>query len=101
MRDPLPAAGDEVLEVGLGIGLVDHLLDVGAGGEGLLVAGQHDRADRRVGLEIVERRGQFGDQRRVQRVERLRPVQGDDADRAAPLDEDVLVARLIAHLLPL
>ena len=69
-----------------------HLLDVGAGGEGLVVAGQHDRADRLVGFEFVDRRGELADQRRVQRVQRLRAVERDDADRPSALDEDVLVA---------
>ena len=36
---------------GVGEGLVLHLLDVGAGGEGLFRAGEHDRADGGIGLE--------------------------------------------------
>src|SRR5205085_6274969 len=65
--------------------------DVGAGREGLFIAGQHDRADRRIGFEIVERRADLGDEGGVQRVERLRPVEGDDADRAAPLEQNIAV----------
>ena len=61
--------------VGLHVALAGHLLDVGAGRERLLAAGQDDRGDRRIAFEIVERRAKFGDQRRVQRVQRLRPVQ--------------------------
>ena len=82
LRDPLPAAGDEVLGISLNVGLSGHLLDVGAGGEGPLVAGQDDRADRRIGFELVERGVEVADQRGVEGVERLRPVEGDDADRA-------------------
>ena len=91
MRDALPAARDEVFLIGLHVGLLGHLLDVGAGREGLFIAGQHDRADRRIGFEIVERRADLGDEGGVQRVERLRPVQRNDADRAAPLEQDVCV----------
>ena len=54
LRDPLPAAGDEVFEIDLGIGLAGHLLDIGAGGKGLVVAGQNDRAYRVIGFELVE-----------------------------------------------
>ena len=41
-----------------------HLLDVGAGGEGLLRAGQDDAADAVIGLEGVERGDQLGDELR-------------------------------------
>ena len=51
LPDPLPAAGDEVFEVDFGIGLARHLLDIGAGGEGLVVAGQNDGADRVIAFE--------------------------------------------------
>ena len=61
-------------------GGVGHLLDVGAGGEGLLAAGDHDATD---ALVLVERRQgvhHFIHQGRVEGVERLRPVELDDAD---------------------
>ena len=54
-RDAVPGR-DEVLLVGLHVGLGLHLLDVGAGGERLLAAGDDDAADAVVGLEGVERR---------------------------------------------
>src|SRR5207248_8977208 len=50
---PLPPAGDEVLAIDLGIALRHHLLDIGAGGERLLVPGQDDGPDRRVVFKIV------------------------------------------------
>ena len=53
-RDAVPP-GDEVLLVGRHVGLGLHLLDVGAGGERLLAAGDDDAADAVVGLEGVER----------------------------------------------
>ncbi len=77
--------------------LVGHLLDVGAGREGLVVAGDQQAADSGVGLVAVERLGEFGHQRAVERIERLRAVEPDDADPAFGLDDDVLVA----HGLPL
>jgi hypothetical protein len=57
------------------IALSRHLLDVGAGGERLLAAGDDDGADRGVALELVERVAELGDQRVAQRVQRLRAVQ--------------------------
>ncbi len=47
---------EEVVEIGLGEGLVAHLLDVGAGGESLVGAGEHDAADSRVRLETRQTR---------------------------------------------
>ena len=41
----LPAPADEVVERGLGMRAVLHLLDIGTGSEGALVSGQHDRAN--------------------------------------------------------
>src|SRR5690606_39794217 len=81
-------ARDEILEVGLGIGEVLHLLDVGAGREGLLRAGDDDRADARILLEAVERRVELADELRVEGIEGLRPVERDEADLAARLHED-------------
>ena len=80
--------GAEVVEEGIDIRLVRHLLDVGAGGKRLLRAGDQDAADVGVGVERVDRRVELGDQRRVERVQRLRPVQADDADAAFGLDDD-------------
>jgi len=52
-------------------------LDVGAGGEGLVArAGQDQAADAVVVFDGVEEVGQVLEQRRVQRVQRLGPVQG-------------------------
>ena len=80
---------DEVAEERLGEGLVLHFLDVGAGGERLLRAGQHDRADRGIGLEGFERRVEVLDQGRRQGVQNLRPVEPDEADAPVRFDEDV------------
>ena len=56
------------------IGAVLHLLDVGAGGEGALAARDHDRADIGIGLEIVQRLLQLGDQ--LRRTARSAPSDG-------------------------
>ena len=79
-RDAFPAR-DEVLEIGVHIGLLAHLLDVGAGGEGLVRAGDDQRADVGVLLEGAERGVEFVDQRLVERVERLRPIEPDRPTR--------------------
>ena len=60
LADPLPAAGDEILRVGFDIGFGLHLLDIGSGGEGALVAGEDDGADRRIEFELIKRRAFFG-----------------------------------------
>jgi hypothetical protein len=78
----LPAR-DVVVEVGLHIGEVLHRRDIGAGGEGLLVAGKQDRADAGIRVEREQRLAQLGHQPRAERIQLLRPVEGDDAD--APL----------------
>src|SRR6185312_5441256 len=69
-----------------------ELLDVGAGGKGLLAAGDDDGADAGVFLEGLERRAQLVDQRGGERVERGGAVQRHDADPPLGFDQDVLVA---------
>ena len=92
LADAVPG-GDEVLEVGPGVALVLHLLDVGAGGEGLLRAGEDDAADAGIGLEAVERLVDLVDRAgRVQRVQRLRPVERDEPDLALRLDENGFIS---------
>ncbi len=78
-------ASEEVAAIHVGIGLIRHLLDVGAGSEGLGRAGQDDAADAVVIGHALEEVAQFAGQGGVQRVQRLGPVQGDDriAVRAA------------------
>jgi hypothetical protein len=88
--DPLPV-GEEVVHIGRGIGLVLHLLDVGAGREGLLIAGHHHGADRRVGIEGLERGRKLGNDARAQRVENRRAVQRQQAHRIAAFDNDGFV----------
>ena len=84
--------GGEVVDEDVDVGLVRHLLDVGAGGERLLRAGDQDAADAGIGLERVDRGDQLLDERGVERVQRLRPVEADDADAAVGFDDDGFVA---------
>ena len=86
--DIVPAA-DEVAEEHLGEALVLHFLDVGAGGERLVGAGQHHGADPGLRLEGAERQVELLDQRAVERVQRLRPIEADEPDAAVGLDENV------------
>src|SRR3546814_8863025 len=55
-----------------------------------------DAADAIGAFEIVQRFLEIGDQRLSKRVQRLRPVQRDDADAGFLLDDDVLVAHDIS-----
>ena len=83
--------GREVAHERVDVGLVRHLLDVGAGGERLLRAGDQDAADAVVGIEGGDRLRQLGISARVERIERLRPVEPDDADAALGFDDDGFV----------
>ena len=66
-----------------------HLLDVGAGRKRLFAAGQQDASDPVVGLEIVDGGGDFLEHAERQRIEHLRAIERDDADRAFVFDDDV------------
>jgi len=68
-----------------------HFLDIDAGGEGLLVLGDDDAADARIGFECVERPVELADEERVERVQRVRAVERDDPDLALGRGEDGLV----------
>ena len=72
------AGGEHVHRV-----LVHHLRDVGAGRERLLVAGDDHRTDGVVRVETGECMAELVDQRSVERVQHLRPVEHDQADRAS------------------
>jgi len=68
---------DEVGHVGLGEGEVLHLLDVGAGREGLFGAGDDDGADLVVLVEFVEGIVEFEEEGGGERVQGFGPVEGD------------------------
>ena len=87
--------GDEVAAVGIDEVQSAHLRDVGTGREGLLVAGDNDGADLVFRLEAVEHGVELADQRAVQRVQRLGPVQRNQADPAAPVDGDVFIGHRV------
>ena len=59
-----------------------HEADIGSRGEGFLVAGDDDAADVFVGLEGVDGGADAVDDVIVQRIQRLRPVDADQADLA-------------------
>ena len=94
--DRLAAAGDAVPVAADVIGFVDiheipagHGADVGAGGEGLLRAGDDHAADVRVGFEFVEGDSNLVDQSVVQGVHCLGPIDRDEADLAAGFNNDI------------
>ena len=95
-RHAIPVAGEIALE-GVHVGLALHLLDVGAGRERLLAAGQDHAGDLLVRLERVDRGGQFLVEPGVERIERLRPVEADDADPAFGFDDDGFVAHVTSR----
>ena len=86
--DALPRRRNEIGEIDVDERPVLHFLDVGASGKCLLVPGEHDRSNRIVGFEQVERRRQLAGQGVAQGIEDPRPVQGDHTHAAAHLDQD-------------
>ena len=96
LRPAAEVVAHQHLEPRLGL----HLLDVGAGGERALRAGDDDRADPLVGIEGGCRRHDVPHHLRVQRVERLGPVERDPADAAARLDQDRLVRDRLVLVIP-
>ena len=68
---------EEVARVDLGELLVLHLLDVGAGGKGLIRAGEDDGADRVVGREGAQGRVDLVEQGRVEGCEQFGGSVGD------------------------
>ena len=74
----------------LGEAALAHRLDVGAGGEDLVGAGDHDAAHLRVGVEPLELGGELLHHLRREGVARLGPVE--------PQQRDVAVARALDQL---
>ena len=80
----------KIVEVGLDEGFVFHLLDIGAGGEGALAPRQHDRADAFIGLETIQGLRQLLNQLGGKRVQGLRAIETDEADRPSRFDDHCL-----------
>ena len=85
-------------DVGHRVGRVtaaEQVADVGAGAEAGAGPGDHQHPHRRIGGEAGEHPGQRRPHRRGHGVALGRPVDGEDGDRAAPLDGQVLGARVL------
>ena len=70
--------------------VLELLVDVAAGGKGAAGAGQHDAADRVVGVEAPHRLVHLADETAVHRVELLGPVQRDGRHVVGDLDADAV-----------
>ncbi|MNT15925.1 hypothetical protein D3C72_1510050 [compost metagenome] len=79
---------EQVVNVDLRVLQLGHFLDVGTSGKGLGGTGQHHAADVRIALELVQGLVDLADDLRVQRVQRLRAVEGDQADLAVDVQQD-------------
>ena len=77
----------KIAEEGLGKILVGHFFDVGAGGKCLVRSGDDHAADICVGLECSDGLAELAHQRAVERIERLRAIEPNEADPAARFDE--------------
>src|SRR5690606_15798203 len=71
----------------------EERLQIHAAGEVAAGAGEHEHRHVLALVELVERGGDTLRHGRVDRVARLRPVDGDDGDRAVDLD-----LNLVSHL---
>ena len=78
----------EVTAISFDEGLGGHLLDVDAGGERLLIAGDDDAANAWICVECFQRAIELFDEECVERVQRLRPVESDERDPSAGFGED-------------
>ena len=78
---------EDVIEV-----LVGHFLDVSAGREGFVRPGDDNATDIGIGLKAIDRLGQIAHQSAVERIERARPIEPDQADAAMRFNNDVLAA---------
>jgi hypothetical protein len=86
-------AGEIIVAIHLAKALRLHLLDVGAGGERLLAAGQHCAPLRAIGIERGHRSVELAQHLIVERVQRLWAVQRDQSHAAlALLDQDGFVS---------
>ncbi len=79
---------DPPAEVELEVSSVGKLVDVGAGGEGLVVSREDDAADRLVVVEVLERPHELAHELVRERVQLFGPVEADNRDRLVPLNED-------------
>ena len=84
---PIRSPGEEIVSHHLREAAPAHFLDIGPSRESAVRAGQDKAADAVVRLQYVEGGVQLGDQRRVERVQRFGPVEGNQADALLPLDE--------------
>src|SRR5690606_35008286 len=90
--------GERVVAIEVGSPFRCHLLDVRARREGLVPGAGHDRAALRlVRFESGKGCDQILENHAAQRVERRGPVQRNERDRTALLDED---RRVLAHTTP-
>ncbi|MNN65425.1 hypothetical protein D3C81_1809250 [compost metagenome] len=74
--------------------MLDHFLDIGAGGERFGRTGQQHAADAWIAFEGVQRLVQLVDQLRVERIKRLRAIQGQAPDSAVDFYQQGVVSHL-------
>src|SRR6185295_6842755 len=67
------------------------MLDIGPGCKGLVVTCDDDAADTIIGFKAIERLPHLFDQLRIKRIERIGPIEPDDANAVLALDNDRFV----------
>ena len=71
---------DEILLQGFGLGKIFHLANVGTCCESFFAACENNAADIIIRVKAIQSYIHFGDQLRVQRIQSLGSIEGDDAD---------------------
>lgn len=89
--DGFPVARDVFILIDGGEVIVGHGTDVGASRKCLIATGDDHGADALVGIEGKQRGAKLVHQRIVERVQRLRAVERNEADTTSRFDQNVLV----------
>jgi len=82
---------EQIVHVDLRVSQLGHFLDVGAGGKSLFRTGEDDATNVRIRLQRIEGLVHFADQLRVQGIQRLRAVEGDQANAAVGFEQNGFV----------
>ena len=88
--DVVPA-GQPSLSVGLGIGSVNHFLDISSSSKGLLRAGKNDASNGRILFNFAKQFVQFDEKIYTKSIQSLGSVKGDKTNILFLFKEDVLV----------
>ncbi len=93
----LPRLAPRFLEQGRVVDRRLHPIDVAAGAERAAAAGEHDDIRLRIVPDFDKDAGELGVQRGIDRIARVRPVEGEHEDAPAPLDGNGAIGLIAGH----